>query len=246
MNTPSDLIQFPRPSVAVDVAVLSVVPSGPSRQPTLAVLLIHRRTRTHTGRWSLPGSFVHERERLAVAVRRTLLDKAGIDGLSPRQLLVLDDPRRDARGWVLSVAHVETVPADRTHQVADPSLTTWVPVQDLPPTDIAESDADPEGWVRTIGVVTPDGSTTLPFDHDRILDLAVHDLRRRYLDRPDPDHLLSGPFAISELRAVHEAVLGHPLQKDTFRRMVLPHLRQVAGPTPGSVGRPAARYITAS
>lgn len=46
---------------------------------------------------------------LAVAVRQceeTLPDygdKAHIEGLSPRQLHVFDEPRRGARGWVMSV-----------------------------------------------------------------------------------------------------------------------------------------------
>jgi len=35
--------------------------------------------------------------------------KANVRGLHPRQLHVFDDPDRDDRGWVLSVAHVQVV-----------------------------------------------------------------------------------------------------------------------------------------
>ena len=97
---------YPRPSVAVDVALLTVAADR------LAVLLLHGiDPYDGTPRWSLPGGFVHPGERLEDTVRRVLLDKCGIAGLEPRQLQVFDDPERDPRGWVMSVAHAATVPA---------------------------------------------------------------------------------------------------------------------------------------
>src|SRR5262245_31551326 len=99
------LDQYPRPSVAVDVALLTV------EADRLAVLL-HHGVDPYDGsrRWSLPGGFVHPDERLADTVRRVLRDKCGIAGLVPRQLQVFDDPDRDPRGWVMSVAHAASVP----------------------------------------------------------------------------------------------------------------------------------------
>ncbi|WIB61446.1 NUDIX domain-containing protein [Curtobacterium sp. MCLR17_007] len=64
-----------------------------------------------TGGWGLPGTFVHEGERLADAALRWPREKAGVTGLAPRQLHVFDDPVRDDRGWVLSVARLDVVPA---------------------------------------------------------------------------------------------------------------------------------------
>ena len=69
----------------------------------------------------LPGTFLHEREVLDDAVRRSLRDKAGIQGLRPEQLRVFDRLGRDDRGWVLSVAHLDVVPAGRL-QGADVEL----------------------------------------------------------------------------------------------------------------------------
>ena len=113
----SDLDAYPRPSLAVDVAVMSVVPAAWTTGPDggrsgsggdgaadgrseagsaalkLAVVLLRRDGAPHAGQWSLPGSFVHEHERLADTVRRTLLDKCGITDLSPTQLQVFDDPK---------------------------------------------------------------------------------------------------------------------------------------------------------
>ncbi|NNG20017.1 NUDIX hydrolase [Naumannella sp. ID2617S] len=112
------LEDYPRPSVAVDTAVLTL------SDDALAVLLVPG----DTGGWCLPGTFLHQGEALADAVRRSLAAKAGVRGLEPQQLHVFDAPDRDDRGWVLSVAHLDTIPAVRV-----PAGVRVVPVADLPP-----------------------------------------------------------------------------------------------------------------
>lgn len=265
----ADLLAHPRPSVAVDVAVLTVVPARADGSATgdphppidrgadadgpldLAVLLLRRATAPAEGRWGLPGSFVRERERLDAAVLRTLRDKCGIEGLAPRQLHTLDDPDRDDRGWVLSVAHVDVVRAEVLAAALAANRELWLarigtdhhdPHAAAPPgLPVAEAPG-----VAAVTVALPGGQETLPFDHGVIVALAVHDLRTRHLDHPDPAGLAGAPdhtFTLLQLRRVHEAVLGRPLQKDTFRRQVVGELE----PVPGAlhrpvVGRPAQIY----
>ena len=94
------LADYPRPSVAADTAVLTVADGR------LQVVLVES-----DGELRLPGTFLHEGEVLADAVRRSLQQKAGLTGLDPVQLHVFDEIGRDDRGWVLSVAHVAVVPA---------------------------------------------------------------------------------------------------------------------------------------
>lgn len=112
-----DLTIYPRPSLAVDTALLTV------RDATLAVLIIDRE---HIPR--LPGAFVREGERLADAVSRSLREKAGVTGADPRQLHVFDAPDRDDRGWVISVAHLEVSTEDRL----DGCLGELISVDELP------------------------------------------------------------------------------------------------------------------
>lgn len=66
----------------------------------------------------LPGTFLHEGETLADAVRRSLADKAGVRSVAPTQLHVFDALDRDSRGWVLTVAHVAVVPSAALSGVA--------------------------------------------------------------------------------------------------------------------------------
>lgn len=228
----SDLDEFPRPSVAVDVAVCSVVPDSDGTNQ-LSLMLIKRRTAIHCGQWSLPGSFMRERERLADAVKRTLRDKCDVEGLEPHQLEVCDDPDRDDRGWVLSVAHLDTVPIDRAVAMADRSGVAWIPVRER------------IGHIAGQSMLElPDGQETLPFDHDEIVRAAVAEVRRRYQARPDPGGLLSGSFTVLELRRLHEAIAGRELQKDTFRRAMARQLVGLRRHEKGTVGPPARLYRT--
>lgn len=202
------LEDYPRPSVAADTAVLTV------REGRLSVLLTltNDAVRTSDDEWRLPGTFVHAGERLTDAVHRSLREKAGVDGLTPRQLHVFDAPDRDDRGWVLSVAHYDVVPADR---LTPSERVAIVRVDELPP---------------------------LKYDHAEIVAFAVDALRVAYRRGPDPAGLLAQPFTMRQLRVLHEAVLGVDLLPDTFRRTMLPGLVSTGESLVEGRGRPAELY----
>ncbi|MEV0945055.1 NUDIX hydrolase [Rhodococcus sp. NPDC049939] len=96
------LTDYPRPSVAVDVAVLTV------HTGRLHVLVVER----PDGALALPGSFLRPGERLAEAAERALSTKARLVGAEFHQLSMFDAPDRDERGWVLSMAHGATLRRD--------------------------------------------------------------------------------------------------------------------------------------
>ncbi|MBM3721640.1 MAG: NUDIX hydrolase, partial [Actinobacteria bacterium] len=102
-----ELAKFRGAHVAIDVALLTIAP-GPEGAETLAALAHKRQDGLAAGQWALVGRMLRERERLAEAVQVALREKAGIADVTPRQLFVLDEPTRDSRGWVISVAHIAT------------------------------------------------------------------------------------------------------------------------------------------
>lgn len=207
------LEDYPRPSVAVDTAVLTA-----GRERGLGVLLVRRDNAAGDDAWGLPGTFLHRGERLVDAVLRSLDQKVGLRGTTPRQLYVFDDPQRDDRGWVLSVAHVDVLP--------------WRAVG-------AVLEASPDA----VQVVAVDDVPQLQFDHDAIVRMAVEEVRGRYRRRPDPEALLDEPFTMRELRHLHAAIAGVAhLQPDTFRRRMEPQLVDTHRTREGTVGRPAALY----
>jgi 8-oxo-dGTP diphosphatase len=193
--------------VAVDTALLTLDAAGAD------LLVLQVRRNDDTG-WALPGTFLHPGERLADAVDRSLREKAGVRGLRPRQLHVFDDPERDERGWVLSVAHLAVVRSGRL-------------------------DARRADRTRLASTSRPG---RLPHDHAGIIALAVEDMRRRYALGPDPDGLLARGFTLRDLRRAHEAVAGEPLQRDRFRRAMEPALTPTGEVATGVRGRPAELF----
>ncbi len=194
---------YARPSVAVDVAVLTY--SG----GTLQVLVVeHRR-----GTLALPGTFLHEGELLTDAAERALRTKAGLVGTQFHQLAMFDDPARDERGWVLSMAHTAVVPA-------------------------AELPAD----AILVNVVGGAVESELAFDHADMVRLAVEDLRTRYALQVDPAGLLGESFTVLELRQLYEVIFDRELQKDAFRRHVMEALESTGELSNPGYGRPAEMF----
>lgn len=203
---------YPRPIVAVDIALL--VPNLDERRLEVAEMW-----REDTDSWALPGAFLRKGETLTDAVKRCLRDKLGVEGIRQRQLEVFDDPDRDDRDWVLSVAHVAVVRPEHLRFLGSGSAT------------------------RT-RMAPVDRPGRLAWDHAAIVGLAKNDIRRRYQDSADPEHLLGREFTMRELQRVHEAVAGEDLDRDAFRRAMAHHVvgtGQLEEST-GSRGRPAELF----
>ena len=107
--TAVQLSDFPRPNVAVDLAVLSV---RPTERGAELVTLVQQRFERPRGD-VLPGRFIREGETIADTVTAILRDKLDISASShprPRLLRVFDEPRRDERGWTISIGHSLALP----------------------------------------------------------------------------------------------------------------------------------------
>jgi ADP-ribose pyrophosphatase YjhB (NUDIX family) len=197
--------------VAVDIALLS--PNLDDKRLEVAEMW-----REDTQSWALPGAFLREGETLADAVRRCLHDKLGVHGIRLRQLEVFDDPYRDERDWVLSVAHVAVVRPEQLRTLGTGSAT------------------------RT-RMAPADRPGTLAWDHADIVRLAKNNLRRRYQSSADPEHLLRTDFTMRELRRIHEAVEGDDFKQDAFRRAMAEHVVSTGRfEGTGSRGRPAELF----
>ena len=221
---------FPGVHLAVDIAILTVSDEDENGDRHLQTLLFKRDAGFQAGNWMLPGRFVRENQRLAEAATICLVEKAGITGFTPRQLLVLDDPKRDPRGWTMSVGHVVAVP----YKVA-----------------LAAVAQDPEhrflATLRERDVVFNNEQAKLPLDHQKILDGAVNYLRSRYFSSPDPRNFLDEVFTLPDLYAVHCAVLGPEVySRDSFRRTFERRLEPLDETRSTGVGKPAMLYRKAA
>ncbi|MEU4801214.1 NUDIX hydrolase [Actinosynnema sp. NPDC023587] len=118
------------------------------------VLLIERGHAPFAGRWALPGGYVDPHETAATAAARELREETGV--LLPEweldQVGVYDEPARDPRGRVVSVAYCA--------------------VLDHLPAAVGGDDARQARWWPVAEVLVADFGP-LAFDHDQILTDAL-------------------------------------------------------------------------
>ncbi len=200
-----DASRFPRPSLAVDVALVSVGAGA------LRTVVVRRAAHPALGRWALPGGFVGIDEGLEAAAARVLEAKTGLSGVFLEQLYTFGEPGRDPRTRVVTVAYYALVDADRLEAAAAADVAR------------ARITVPWEGETGgSVELVAEDGAPLpLAFDHADILGMAVKRLRGKLDYSPIGFQLLPPAFTLLDLQRVHETVLGRPVNKDSFRRRML-------------------------
>ncbi len=226
-----DPSEFERPSVTVDVALLTV------EDGALSTLLVKRAEHPFKGRLALPGGFVRMDESLEDAAGRVLAAKAKMETPFLEQLYTFGAPKRDPRMRIVTVAYYALVDAH--------SLSSARASQDAV---VARVVVPWKGEARGSGaaqVNDKDGQPhALAFDHAEILGMAVKRVRGKLDYSPIGFQLLPEKFTLLELQNVHETLLGRSLNKDSFRRRMLAsgQLHATGKSTSGTAHRPAELY----
>jgi 8-oxo-dGTP diphosphatase len=200
-----DVAAFERPSVTVDVVMLTV------RNRTLEVLLVKRTEHPFQGAWSLPGGFVGMNESLESAANRVLEAKTGLNNVYLEQLYTFGQPNRDPRTRVISVAQVALIAAERIEQLAQLETNDTIA--------LGEINVPWEGETGgPVNIKLKGKPVKLAFDHHEIIGMAVKRLRGKLDYTPVGFQLLPERFTLRALQDIHETILGHTVNKDSFRR----------------------------
>ncbi len=202
-----DPADYARPAVAVDLVLLGLSGGRP------AILLLRRDRHPQAGRNALPGGFVGIDEGLDAAAARVLREKAGGAPAHLEQLYTFGAVERDPRMRIVTVAYLalltEAALAEALERAPALSLGTVAAPR--------AGEADGPVTVRS-----PTGEAlALAFDHAEIVALALRRLRGKLDYAPVGFRLLPELFTLRQLQDVHEAILGHPLNKPAFRRRML-------------------------
>lgn len=205
--------------LTVDLVILTV------RDGALQVLLVERGNAPFRGRPALPGGFLRPDEDIRDAAVRELAEETGLNGdaLPLRQLRVFGSPDRDPRGRIVTVPYLAIAP----------NL----------PSPIAGSDATTAKW-WPVDALDRDG-TSLAFDHDDILRLAIAEAGRELEDTTVATAFCGETFTIGELRRIYELVWGQALDPRNFNRKVTKadgFLEPVGTRPSREPGRPAMLY----
>jgi len=188
----SDLDQYQKPSVAVDIVVFTITNNE------LKVLLIKRGQPPFSGMLSLPGGFVRINESLESAALRELEEETGVRDVYLEQLYTFGSPKRDPRGRVISVSYFVLVDSTKIK----PMLTGKEMIENV-------------GWFSVTEL------PKLGFDHDDIIKYALKRLRYKLEYTAVGLELLPDLFTLTDLQRMYEIILGQALDKRNFRKKIL-------------------------
>jgi len=193
-------------TLATDVVLMTVADGE------LWVLLHRRPHDPQAGKWALPGVFVAYPESGEQAVLRALRDKAGLafDGHLER----LDwswEAGRDPRGWVGCV----------TYLALEEPATLRAAIGGAPGVALARVAVPWAGETGGPVIVEISGRATRPaFSHAEIIAASIKRLRGKLRWTDIGLALMPPTFTLSALQRTYEVVLGEPLNRITFRRLV--------------------------
>ena len=202
------------PLASVDVCILTL------HQNQLKVLLVKRGDYPHKHRWALAGGFIDiaQDTDLESTALRTLSKKTGVTTPYLEQLATIGNQQRDPRGWSMTAVYFALIPYLELPQTGS-ELSQWCDVELALSLDLA-------------------------FDHRQLLTLALERIRAKVLYTLIPAHVISAPFTLTELQQAYEIIMGHEIEKKSFRRRL--EREQVLTATGQSkqegAGRPAALY----
>ncbi len=161
----------------------------------LQVLLIRRKNPPFKGQFALPGGFVEIDESLEEAALRELEEETGVRGIFIKKIAAYGDVSRDPRGRIVSIAFMALIDSEkfRLESKVDAMEAQWVSVSSI---------------------------RNLAFDHMKILNDALSELRFEIQTTNIAAQILPEKFTLTELQELYERVMGEKLDKRNFRKRI--------------------------
>src|ERR1700748_3312133 len=178
--------------LAVVFQVRGLGPGPGAQNPELNVLLWQRARDPQKGAWSLPGGRLRNDEDMTTSVLRQLAEKVDLRELAHlEQLAVFSDPDRVPGTRVIASTFLGLVPSPAIPEL--PPDTRWHPVSCLPP---------------------------MAFDHGPMVAHARTRLIAKLSYTNIGFALAPREFALSTLRDIYSAALGHPVDATNLQRVL--------------------------
>ena len=178
---------------------------------TIKVLLIQRGIEPFKGKWAFPGGFMKIDETAEDCAKRELEEETGLKNTSVEQFYTFTDVNRDPRERVITIAHYALVRLSEVKGGDDATFAQWFSMDEIP---------------------------SLAFDHDRILRMAINQLKERICFEPIGFDLLPEIFTMSKLQNLYEAILEVKFDRRNFyNKMLKLGILSEAEPRPKNASR---------
>ncbi|TAG55947.1 MAG: NUDIX domain-containing protein [Cytophagales bacterium] len=165
------------------------------KENKLFCLLIKRNFEPEIGKWSLVGGFLNENENLNQCASRVVFDLTGLDKIYLEQLETYSEINRDWADRVVSVSYFALINLELFEMPSNTNYTAkWFEINEIP---------------------------ELIFDHNKMINNSLQNIRSKIGKFPIAFSLLSERFSLPKLQNVYEAILSESLDKRNFRKNML-------------------------
>lgn len=187
-----DIHNFDVPLCTVDISIFSLIDGE------LNVLLVCRDEHPSKNMWALPGGFIDltKDKSTEAAAHRKLKEKTGLSSGYLEQVKTIGSPKRDPRGWSLTVLYYALVDFTSVKLTDTGMQTEWWPLSKI-------------------------DKQKLAFDHNHLITTAMARIKSKATYTALPIELMPKEFTLTELQTVFETILEKSLQAKSFRNRVL-------------------------
>jgi len=183
--------EHPRHLVAVDCIVFGY----DILEKEIRLLLIKRSFEPASGKWSLAGGFVREKESLDEAACRILFQLTGLRDVYMEQSFTYGQIERDPGARVISTSYSALIKIqDIDRKLKELNGAQWQSLTRLP---------------------------SLIFDHRDMVDRALIELQMQVKVKPVGFALLPEKFTLVQLQDLYEAIYQRNIDKRNFRKKIL-------------------------
>lgn len=232
-----DSAAFDKPSVAVDVVILTI------KDKKLHALLTKRNEHPFLDHWSLIGGFVGMAESIDAAANRVLEHKGNLHEVFLEQLYTFGGVNRDPRMRIISVSYYSLA---NFEQLSETDVLKLFELNMHQDDETDKSQAGETDLEEDLTILDKQGNQQdLAFDHQEIIAKTVSRIRGKLEYVPIGFELLPERFTLRQIQEVHETILGRKLNKDAFRRKILASktIEATGDFEQGKGFRPAEYYI---
>ncbi|MEP0368210.1 MAG: NUDIX domain-containing protein [Cyclobacteriaceae bacterium] len=160
----------------------------------LKLLLIKRDFEPERGRWSLMGGFLQNDENTDQAASRVLQKLTGLHDVYLEQVNTFSNPNRDPVERTISVAYYALINIlDHDKELIKQHSAEWFSLTELP---------------------------NLIFDHEAMVQMAMHRLRYKASVEPIGFELLPEKFTMRQLQKLYEAIQNQEIDKRNFIKKI--------------------------
>ena len=176
------------------VAVDCIIFGFDQDEEELKLLLVKRNVEPERGQWSLMGGLLHKDETLKVAATRVLHTLTGLTNVFLEQLKAFSVVDRDPVERTISVAYYALINIEEhDKELSRQHSAQWFNISRKP---------------------------KLIFDHDEMVEQAIHRLRYRTSMEPIGFELLPKKFTMRQLQKLYERILDEELDKRNFIKKI--------------------------